>query len=467
MKRAKKLYALLGVLVVICVITFAVSKYEEEKEIIKNSDEIILTLDAETVNKLSWEYGETSLSFHKDKGWTYDEDEAFPVDEEKIKELLNVFAEFGTSFIIEEVQDYSAYGLDDPQCTIAIETEKETYEILLGDFSTMDSERYVSIGDGNVYLVTNDPMEAYKITLEDMILHDELPTFETVTKVEFAGAENYRIFYEEESTDTYCDEDVYFTEQNEKNVPVDTANVEDYLDTISNLGLEEYESYNVSEEELSEFGLEEPELTVTVCHSWEEEESEEKVEGTFVLHISRDPKEAAEAAEKAAESEEEEITAYARVGESQIVYKLNGESYETLMAASYNDLRHQEVFTADFAEVSQIDISLEGESYTITSEEEDDTKVYYYGEEELDIYDFKSSLNTMYAEKFTDEKATQKEEIGVTVYLENEYFPQVSLKFYRYDGEYCLAVVDEEPACLVLRSAVVDVIEAVNAIVLN
>ena len=35
MKRSKKLYTLLGVLVLICVITFGVSKYEEKKELIK------------------------------------------------------------------------------------------------------------------------------------------------------------------------------------------------------------------------------------------------------------------------------------------------------------------------------------------------------------------------------------------------------------------------------------------------
>lgn len=470
MKRAKKLYVLLGVLVVICGLTFAVSKYEEEKEIIKNSDEVILTLDTDAVKGLSWEYADTSLSFNKNEGWIYDKDEAFPVNENKVNELLGVFSEFGASFIIEEVQDYSAYGLDDPECIINIETEEKTYQILLGDFSTMDSERYVSIGDGNAYLVSNDPMESYEITLEDMILHDELPGFQTVKEVVFTGAEEYEFYYEEESKATYCEDDVYFTEQGGNVVPLDTDNVDNYLYSISDLGLAEYASYNVSEEELTAFGLNEPDLTVSVRHVWEDDETEEEVEDTFVLHISRDPEEAAKAVENEeedSESEEEEITAYARVGESQIVYKLDGDAYETLMAASYHDLRHQEVLTADFSDVYQIDISLEGKSYTITSEKKDDARAYYYGEEELDIYNLKSSLNTMYAEQFTNEKATEKEEIAVTVSLENENFPTVKMQFYRYDGEYCLAVVDGEPICLVLRSSVVDVIEAVNAIVLN
>ena len=80
MKRAKRLYALLGILVIVCAATFAVTQMEEVKEQIKTSGEIVLEVSGETVQSLSWEYKETSLSFHKDGTWLYDEDEAFPVD---------------------------------------------------------------------------------------------------------------------------------------------------------------------------------------------------------------------------------------------------------------------------------------------------------------------------------------------------------------------------------------------------
>ncbi|MBS6398247.1 MAG: DUF4340 domain-containing protein [Clostridiales bacterium] len=53
--------------------------------------------------------------------------------------MLEQFQEFGVSFIIEDVEDYGQYGLDDPVCTIKLETGDESYEILLGDFSKMTS----------------------------------------------------------------------------------------------------------------------------------------------------------------------------------------------------------------------------------------------------------------------------------------------------------------------------------------
>lgn len=94
MKRYKRLYLLLGVLAVACIATFGVLRFEEHQEQIKNSDEIILKVPSDTVTSLSWEYQEESLSFHKEEVWLYDEDEAFPVSEEKINGLLAQFEEF-------------------------------------------------------------------------------------------------------------------------------------------------------------------------------------------------------------------------------------------------------------------------------------------------------------------------------------------------------------------------------------
>lgn len=490
MNRYKRLYVLLGVLVVACAGAFAVSKYEEKKEQIKNSDEVVLEIASENVTGLSWEYEGNTLSFHKEDSWSYDDDEAFPVSEEKINELLENFQAFGVSFIIEEVEDYGQYGLDDPICTISIETEEETWEIQLGDYSTMDEERYVSIGDGNVYLVQEDPLDSFDAELKEVIQNDEFPSFSkaSVEQLTFSGADDYLVTYQEDSTDTYCEDDVYFTERDGKNRPLDTSLVKSYLTTVSNLGLTDYVTYKVTEEELASYGLDEPDLSVEVQYTPEDDEDTEEneaVQQTFTLRVSRDPEEAAQAEEEASDSEEdaatsgsssgsdeasdtekEEITAYAQVGESPIVYRLTTDQYESLMAATYDDLRHQEVLSADFDAIQQIDISLEGTDYTLTLQEEDDENTWYYGEEEVEIGDFEDALTSLTADGFTEEDPQDKEEIRLTVHLDNENYPEISISLYRYDGSLCLAVVDGESVSLVPRSGVVDLIEAVNAIVL-
>lgn len=255
-----------------------------------------------------------------------------------------------------------------------------------------------------------------------------------------------------------------------------------------------------------------PELSIQVDYTVEDEDSGESSQETFVLHISRDPAQlealaaqeaeeaeaAAQAEEQLAEEsdgeaetveaeatqgeaaetdleEEEEITAYARVGDSQIVYLLDSYDYQALMDVSYDALRHTQVLSADFSTIQQLDFTLEDGRYTITAQvdeeatedEEDPVLVYTYQGEELDITALQSAIEALSADSFTDEQPTQKEEIRFTAHLDNQNFPTVEVVLYRYDGESCLAVVDGSPVSLVPRTQVVDLMEALYAIVLS
>ena len=219
MKRSKKIGVLTGVLVAACVVTWAVMRTEEHKEKIKNSDEIILEIPEDKFTALSWSQDGKKLSFHKEEGdgavWTYDEDSEFPVSEKKMKELLSTFEEFGVSFKIEEAEDLTQYGLDQPSCTIDFTADGQDYEVTLGDFSTMDSERYVSIGDGNVYLVKEDPMDKFDAEISDMLARDEIPDLKQADQFVFTGNASYTVDYEKGNTaDTYNSQDTYFTEEN-------------------------------------------------------------------------------------------------------------------------------------------------------------------------------------------------------------------------------------------------------------
>jgi hypothetical protein len=476
MNRSKKIYLLLGILAAACVVTFCVSRYEEHKEEIRTSDEVVLEVDPQTVTALSWEYDGNSLAFHKDESWQYDDDAAFPVDQEKIEELLGLFQAFGVRFTIEAPEDLGQYGLDDPLCTIQITAGEDAYTITLGDYSTMDEQRYVSIGDGNVYLVDTDPLDYFDVTLSDLIDHDDVPNFDQVTQIQFSGQEDWTLTYQEEGGESYREEDVYFTQVDGVQAPLDTDRVEDYLDSIRYMSLTDFVTYSVGEDDLPIYGLDDPELTVTVDYTWEDEDGNAQSD-TFVLHVSRDPDQRQAAQEEQAqeqadsesesEEEEEEIIAYARVGESGIVYQITPEDYEALMAASYDDLRHQEVLPTAFADIAQMEITLDGVQYTITSEESDEEKTYYYQDQELEIADLQSALEALTADRFTEEEPTQMEEIGLTLTLDGEEQHVVQVQLYRYDGSNCLAVVDGSPLALVPRSQVVDLIEAVHAIVLN
>ena len=629
MKRSKKTTKLIGlacVLVAACCVTVGVMKHEEKKEQIQNSDEVILQIPADTVTALAWDNGTTELAFHKEDGWVYDEDHSFPVNEDKIMELLSLFENFGVSFEIDDVEDYGLYGLDEPVCTIRITTTEQfedmktteeiaeeqnseeelnssdgtatddpeavdpedvieeepdvisetgdndvqvdtadvsddvvdagteveeeessiavpendavtdqdpafeieseedpsstfeereaeieatiiendnptedgtpdetagsqdasetsskpvgnTYEIRLGDFSTMDAKRYVSIGDGKVYLVSDDPLDLFDAVLRDMIDHDDDLSYTSISEIQFTGNEAYSIVYQEDSIDTICSEDVYFTQRDGKTVPLDTERVGGYLNNLTTLNPINYVNYKVTEEDLIDYGLDEPELTVSVDYT-KSEEDEKSISDTFVIHISRNRTEvdAANDAAKKAEAENDEdyipvtVPAYIRIGDSKIIYEITDDQYQSLMAASYNDLRHQELFAADFESVTEISVTLENNNYTLSSapdEEDEDHIVWLFNDTEINITYLQEALEHLQAYEFTDEAATDKEEISLTVHLSDPNHPEIEIILYRYDGDDCLAKVNGEIFALVDRSDVVDLIEAVHAIVLN
>lgn len=470
MRKATKLYALLGVLLVVCIAAFAVSRYEEKKEQIKNSGEVILEIPTDSVTALSWTNDSGTFSFTKDETWVYDDDNAFPVDEEKINDLLEQFTSFAAAFAIDDVEDYAQYGLDEPVCTIRITAGEESYTVELGDFSKMDEQRYISIGDGKAYLVSHDPLDEFDAVLRDMILDDTIPEFDTAEQIEFSGSENYTIIRDEDDK-SICADDIYFTDGQ----PLDTDNVDTVLSAIQSLNLTNYVSYNVTDEELTTFGLDDPELTIKMAYSTRDDDGNVEDSGTLLLRISRNPEEVAayEEAVKKDEDDLPDVTCYVRVGQSQIVYEISQSVYDQLTAVSYDTLRHQKLFTADFDTVTSIDVALSGENYTFTynppedKDDEDAEGTWTYNGEEFEVYDLKTALRAISASSFTDETPTGQEEISLTVHLDNENFPTFTLTLYRLDGTNCIAAVDGKTVALVSRSQTVDLIEAVNELTLG
>ena len=461
---------LLAVFAVVSITAVLVSRHEEKVEQIKNSGKTILSIPTDTVTALSWTNEDGTFSFTKGDTWTYGGDSAFPVDKGKINDLLAQFEDFAAAFAIDDVEDYAQYGLTEPICTISITAGEETYTVQLGDFSKMDEQRYVSIGDGKAYLVSHDPLDEFGAVLRDMILDDTVPAFDTAEKIAFTGTENYTISYDEDGT-SICADDVYFADGQ----PLDTDNVNAWLTALTGLDLTDYVSYNVTNEELQTFGLDEPALTITLDYSSSDEDGTETDAGTLVLHLSQNPEELAAYGEALANEEDDlpDVTCYARVGESQIVYQITQSEFDALTAVSYDTLRHQKLFTADFDTVTSIDVTLEGETYTFTytppenEDDEDAEGTWSYNGEEFDVFNFSYALRALSASSFTDEKPTGQEEISLTLHLDNEDFPAFTLTLYRCDGETCIAEVDGEPVAFVSRSQTVDLVEAVRTLTLS
>lgn len=103
---------------------------------------------------------------------------------------------------------------------------------------------------------------------------------------------------------------------------------------------------------------------------------------------------------------------------------------------------------------------------TAAGNSEEET-VWLWNGAEIDVSAIESALAAVKASEFTDESSGGTVELQLTLTLDNESFPELTLAFYRRGGESCLAVVNGESVALVPRSQVVSLAEAVRTITLG
>ena len=104
---------------------------------------------------------------------------------------------------------------------------------------------------------------------------------------------------------------------------------------------------------------------------------------------------------------------------------------------------------------------------TAAAGEEDAEITWTCNGEPVDVTGIRDKLAALTAEAFTSEAPADQLEISLTLDLNDEDIPQVRIQLYRYDGASCLAVLDGEPAALVAREDVVDLMEAVRTLLLG
>lgn len=470
MKRTNKILILLLVLVLLIGAVFAVLMYDGSEEDIKSNSELILNINPEEVTALSWGYDDVSFSFHKEDHWSYDEDASFPVSDTAILEMLSFFTNLQASFTITDVTDYAQYGLENPTAVIAITAGTQTYNIELGAFSTMDSQRYMSLGNGKVYMTEEDPFEIYNADLADVIEAESIPTLMTASSIAYTGAYEYTILKDKETPHSYADDDEFYAVKEGTEYALDTFKVNNYLSLAGSTPLGDFATYTAHNEDLSVYGMDTPDLTVTFTYQADGSEQE------CILHFSVNPAAAAseeetadaETTEEATTDDTEEIAgAYVRIGDSPIIYELTSTYYKNLINnASMDSMRHAEVVYTSFKNLTQLDVTLDNNEYSFTTQMSEETPVWYYEEEALDMSAIEDALKEIKAIEYTEAAPSLKEEIRFTAHLANEKYPQTTVSLYRYDGDYCLAVIDEKPVSLVDRSIVVELIEAVYDIVL-
>lgn len=471
MKRMKRLLYLTLVLLVLLAGVYGARQlnpeFSDESE--EEQGETLLALETGDITALSLDYS-GEISFEKtDAGWQYTADSAFPVDEGRIDSMLTALAGLRITKTIEEPGELSQYGLDEPECSISFTAEGDT-QILIGNETDMGGERYLSLGDGNVYLTDTDILDSFRYGLMDLVKKEVLPAMSAVERFTVtSGDKRYEIDYMEDSGLAYSDEYVWFLNEDGEYRALDTVAASSFVAQITGLTWGSCVSYNADEEALAGYGLDHPQLTVQVDYI------ETVRVDTGMSDSNGDPIYDSQEESRSFTLEIGDYAGdqcYARIAGSNMVYQIDAGLCDDLLYATYEKLQPDEVLALDFEELTGLDVELDGESYSlersvrVEADENGDSQtvdVWTLDGREVDIQNLLEEIEYLTPSDKGSAKTPQRPaEIRLVFHQERENFREVELIFYQYDSENCLVSLNGEARLLVDREDVEKIVTALR-----
>lgn len=455
MKRTQKLLCLLLALVLVSGAALAVILLSPEGEEAEEDPGVsVLSLDADSVTQLGWTCGEERLSFLlEDDTWVYAGDSTFPLSTSRVESALTALCGLTASRAIEGAEDLAQYGLEEPACTVEVTAGDTTTQLLIGDETTMGGERYLSTGDGSVYLVDEGFLDHFQYGLYDLVVKETIPSMDDVVRFTVeAETQTLDLCCLEDSGLAYSDEYVWFAAASDGSyTALDTDLALDLIEQITLLSWGDCVDYKAGDEALAEYGLAEPAATVTVRYLetvevetdltdddgspiYDTQENEE----TFVLEIGSYTG----------------SSCYARLAGSEMVYLIDAAICDSLLYTTADSLLPQDILLMDWDTVDSIDVTVDGAAYTVVKSVQEVTDddgstseetVWTLDGEEVALTSLLSSLNFLDSAGAAPTAEPQRSaQLSFLFHRNTETFPEVELIFYQYDSTTCLVSLNGE-----------------------
>lgn len=458
MKRKKTLIILCASLLVICGAIVAVNAVEKHVDSINTIDETVISVDEDKLTSVSWTNEEGEVTFVKEEDeWKYSGDEDFPVSQILFSAFLDNFEDVRASFIIEDVEDYEQYGLADPEHTITFHTEEGDTVITTGTYSTMDEKRYICVDGGTVYLVETDIAENLESVRDDFLDNDKIPYFYQVKNIKITTDETLDIIYDDEGEYIYTTNYDYYLVSGDEYKPVSTTNMNSLINNITNETYTDYVTYKASEDDLSDYGFDDPDLTIYIQgdkyseYTTEQLSDEDEIsEAEFTIYFVH----------------KDDETVYLHVDGSKIIYNFDTELYAELSSMTYDDIRPSAVVSVEEDKLEKITAVVDGEEYTLDVKTDDNSGVVFsMGEKEVDGATVLDDIEALSITEFNSEESGDVVEFSFTLTLNTE--TELNIAIYRLDDENCLAIFNDEILGYVSRSQVVTLKEDFTKMLLS
>ena len=454
MSRGKTMLALLAVLVVLAGAVLAVKLLVPE-ETAQGEDSIpVYTMDPDTATALRWTYQQETVSLVKQDGvWANGEDRRFPLDSSYVDTMLQTLRKIDATRTLEDPEDLAEYGLDNPTCVVTVVTDTET-TISIGNPAAIGNSRYLSLGDGKVYLVDETILDSFEYGLYDLVKMETIPDMSTVLGAEINAMGNkLSISYQENSGWAYSDRYVWFLNREDAHLPLDADLTAELLANVTDLNWVSCVEYNADAQTLEQYGLTMPQATVAIQY-----ENSEGATATFALEIGNTTGD----------------YNYARIAGSGMIYKIDGGILKALRYTTYYDLQPDEILMMDWDTVTGVTITLNDQVYEIQMEtreearEDNSTKtvtVALLDGREIDFARVENMLDVLVSTGYSGGAEPETSPVISMLFHRNtEIFPEVELAFYPYSSSDDLVSLNGVVNLFIAREDVETLVQRIEQI---
>ncbi len=475
-KKKSPLLILIGVLVILCGI-YVLLKLQSSGDAAADEEsaenDVIYEIAADNIEQLSFYIADEEYTFlQEDSSWTLKGYDDYPVDSDQIGNLTGAISSVKANRTLEDVDDLSEYGLENPTDVVTIiDTDGNETTISIGDTNISTSDCYIYLNDEKetVYTVSGDLATVFSGSLMNFAKSEAIPTFNAsnITMLTVSANDaSYTLAPADDGTSNWI-----MTDQDGNQTEVSSANVSNLTSTASGITYSGYEEYNCQDYSL--YGLDQPQAVIKITYTAEEDTStsEEDAETETVLkevefHIGN-------------QNDNEEY--YVNLNGSTEVHTISAETIDAFLSIDAATMVNLSYSSSNLSDLEQLTVTYQGETHSFTSNEvetgsdsedsdsdddESDTQTVYLKDgEEIDTLTFSSFFNemtSMEAQRITTDEPVQEAEL--TIEIQQTDGTTKILEYSVYDTNFYLVKRNDGNHYLVNKMKVKELLESYQGI---
>ena len=272
MKKKKKLIGLLTALVVLILLTaayFCLKNYNKEQEAESETEDTsvaVTSIEESDITGLTYILDKEKLEFKKENNsWYYTDDKNFPVDQDKVKTLLDNFKDIKAVRDLGQLENLDDYGLKEPSNTVTVISNNGVETVFyIGNENETTGDYYMYMNNPeHIYTVSSTFANAFNGKLYDLVVDSSFPSITSNTIIKAVVDQTDNQLTLESSRDDSATWSVKDSKNKKKEADGTKSN--QLLSNVTSLNFKDYIDYDCKN--LDQYGLKDPSAVITLDYT--------------------------------------------------------------------------------------------------------------------------------------------------------------------------------------------------------